>query len=79
MHKETQDEELPNETKLKWLGISSVEEIERTYDVSKVENWEKYMNYFVKYNRLILFDARLFHSYGDECDYRKFLVTINNK
>ena len=79
MHKETQDEELPNETKLKWLGLQSVEEIERTYDVSKIENWESYMNYFVKYNRVILFDARLFHSYGDESDCRKFLVTINSQ
>jgi hypothetical protein len=79
LHKETQDEELPNETKMKWLGINSIEEIERTYDVSKVENWESYMNYFVKYNRLILFDARLFHSYGDESDCRKFLVTINSQ
>ena len=78
MHKETQDEELPNETKLKWLGLQSVEEIERTYDVSKVENWESYMNYFVKYNRLILFDARLFHSYGDKSDCRKFNIEINN-
>jgi hypothetical protein len=77
MHKETEDEELPNDTKLKWLGIKSIEEIERTYDVSKVENWESYMNYFVKYNRLILFDARLFHSYGDECDCRKFVLELN--
>ena len=79
MHKETQDEELPNETKLKWLGLQSIEEIERTYDVSKAENWESYMNYFVKYNRLILFDARLFHSYGDVSDCRKFLITINSQ
>jgi len=78
MHKETQDEELPNETKLNWLGIKSVEEIEATYDVSKIENWESYMNYFVKYNRLILFDARLFHSYGDVSDCRKFMIEINN-
>lgn len=79
MHKETQDEELPNDTKLKWLGISSPEELERSYDISKVENWERYMNYFVKYNRLILFDAQMFHSYGDETDCRKFLVQINNQ
>jgi len=77
LHKESQDEELPNETKMNWLGISSIEEIERTYDVSKVENWERYMEYFVKYNRLILFDARLFHSYGDECDCRKFVLELN--
>lgn len=77
MHKETQDEELPNETKLNWLGIKSIEEIERTYDVSKRENWEAYMEYFVKYNRLILFDAKLFHSYGNECDCRKFNIGIN--
>jgi hypothetical protein len=79
MHKESQDEELPNETKMKWLGIRSIEEIERTYDVSKVENWERYMNYFVKYNRVILFDARLFHSYGDESDCRKFVIEINSQ
>ena len=77
MHKETQDEELPNETKMKWLGISSPEEIERTYDVFKKEDWERYMEYFVKYNRLILFDAQMFHSYGDESDCRKFNIEIN--
>jgi hypothetical protein len=79
LHKESQDEELPNETKMKWLGISSIEEIERTYDVNKVENWERYMEYFVKYNRLILFDARLFHSYGDESDCRKFVLELNSQ
>jgi hypothetical protein len=77
LHKESQDEELPNETKMKWLGISSIEEIEKCYNVSKIENWESYMNYFVKYNRLILFDARLFHSYGDESDCRKFVLELN--
>jgi len=77
LHKESQDEELPNETKMNWLGISSIEEIERTYDVSKIENWERYMEYFVKYNRLILFDAKLFHSYGDESDCRKFVLELN--
>jgi hypothetical protein len=77
LHKESQDEELPNETKMKWLGISSIEEIERTYDVSKLENWERYMEYFVKYNRLILFDAKLFHSYGNESDCRKFVLELN--
>ena len=78
MHKETQDEELPNETKLKWLGLQSVEEIEKCYDVSKVEDWERYMSYYIKYNRLILFDAKMFHSYGDESDCRKFNIEINN-
>jgi hypothetical protein len=76
MHKETQDEELPNQTKMKWMGLQSMEEVEKSYDVSKKENWESYMNYFVKYNRLILFDARLFHSYGNESDCRKFLIEI---
>jgi hypothetical protein len=79
MHKESQDEELPNETKMNWLGIKSIEEIEKCYDVNKKEDWERYMEYFVKYNRLILFDARLFHSYGDESDCRKFLVAINSQ
>jgi 5'(3')-deoxyribonucleotidase len=73
MHKETQDEELPNPTKMKWMGLHTIEEI----DVFKKETWERYMEYFVKYNRLILFDARMFHSYGDESDCRKFNVEIN--
>ena len=58
------------------MGLQSMEEVEKSYDVSKKENWESYMNYFVKYNRLILFDARLFHSYGNESDCRKFLIEI---
>lgn len=73
LHKETLDEEYPNETKMKWLGIKSMEEGYKFDD----ENYEKYMEYFVKYNRLILFDANLFYTDGDECDYRKFFVKIN--
>lgn len=74
MHKETLDEEYPNETKMKWLGIKSIKEGYKFDD----GNYEKYMEYFVKYNRLILFDANLFYSDGDESDFRKFYVTINN-
>jgi hypothetical protein len=73
LHKETLDEEYPNETKRKWLGIKSMKE---GYEFDE-ENYEKYMEYFVKYNRLILFDANLFHTYGEESDCRKFLVEIN--
>ena len=75
LHKETLDEEYPNETKMKWLGIQSMEE---GYEFDE-DNYEKYMEYFVKYNRLILFDAKLFYSDGDECDSRKFFVKINNQ
>lgn len=74
LHKETLEEEYPNETKMKWLGIKSMEE---GYKFDE-ENYEKYMSYFVKYNRLILFDAKLFYTDGDESDNRKFFVTINN-
>jgi hypothetical protein len=73
LHKETLDEEYPNETKMKWLGIKSMEEGYKFDD----ENYEKYMEYFVKYNRLILFDANLFYTDGDESDYRKFFVKLN--
>ena len=79
MHKETQDEEVPNETKMEWMGFKTVEEVEKSYDVSDKSLWKKYMEYFVKYNRLILFDAKLFHSYGEESDCRKFFVRINNQ
>jgi hypothetical protein len=73
LHKETLDEEYPNETKMKWLGIKSMEE---GYKFDE-ETYEKYMEYFVKYNRLILFDANLFYTDGDECDSRKFFVKLN--
>lgn len=78
LHKETLEEELPNETKMNWIGLKSIEEVEKSYDVTNENLWERYMQYFVKYNRLILFDSRLFHSYGEESDCRKFLVQINN-
>jgi len=74
LHKETLDEEYPNETKMKWLGIQSIEEGYKFDD----ENYEKYMEYFVKYNRLILFDANLFYADGEDSDCRKFWVKINN-
>lgn len=73
LHKETLDEEYPNETKRKWLGIKSIEE---GYKFDK-ENYEKYMEYFVKYNRLILFDSALFYTDGEESDDRKFFVELN--
>ena len=60
---------------MKWLGIKSMEE---GYKFDE-ENYEKYMEYFVKYNRLILFDAKLFYTDGDVSDCRKFFVTINNQ
>jgi hypothetical protein len=75
LHKETLDEEYPNETKMKWLGIQSMEE---GYKFDEKE-YEKYMEYFVKYNRLILFDANLFYTDGEEGDSRKFFVKINNQ
>jgi len=75
LHKETLDEEYPNETKMKWLGIKSMKEGYRFDE----ETYEKYMEYFVKYNRLILFDANLFYTDGEEDDTRKFFVKINNQ
>ena len=79
LHKETQDEEIPNHTKMKWMGLKTPEEVESSYDVSNKNLWDKYMEYFVKYNRIVLFDANLFHSYGDKSDCRKFFVRINNQ
>lgn len=79
IHKETQDEEIPNQNKMKWMGLKTPEEVERSYDVSDKTLWDKYMEYFVKYNRIVLFDANLFHSYGDKSDCRKFFVRINNQ
>ena len=78
LHKETLEEEYPNDTKRNWMGLKSIEEVNASYDFDDKSKWERHMEYFVKYNRLILFDAGLFHSYGEESDCRKFLVQINN-
>jgi hypothetical protein len=58
---------------MKWLGIKSMKE---GYKFDEKE-YEKYMEYFVKYNRLILFDANLFYTDGEEGDSRKFFVKLN--
>ena len=34
------------------------------FDVNNKEQWEEYTNLFVRYNRLVLFRADLWHSYG---------------
>ena len=41
-----------------------MEDILRCFDVNNQSYWKEYMNIYVKYNRMILFRADLWHSYG---------------
>ena len=41
-----------------------MDDILRCFDVNNQSYWKEYMNIYVKYNRMILFRADLWHSYG---------------
>ena len=63
-HKATRLESFPNESEMDIHGWQNMEDIMRTFDVNNNEQWEEYTNLFVRYNRLVLFRADLWHSYG---------------
>ena len=63
-HKVTRLESFPNESEMDIHGWQNMEDIMRTFDVNNKEQWEEYTNLFVRYNRLVLFRADLWHSYG---------------
>jgi hypothetical protein len=63
-HKATRLESFPNESEMDIYGLQHMEDIMRTFDVNNRDQWEEYTNLFVRYNRLVLFRANLWHSYG---------------
>lgn len=64
IHKKTNLDSFPNEYAMELYGWKTMEDLHKSFDVSNLNHWEEYMNIFVKYNRLILFKADLWHSYG---------------
>lgn len=64
-HIKTKLDYFPDDYTKELLGISSMEDIVKTFDVEIKEDWKKYSDIFVKYNRLVLFRANYWHSYGE--------------
>ncbi len=63
-HSKTQLETFPNDYAMSLYGLQTMEDLEKTFNVSNFNDWKEYMNIFVKYNRIVLFRANLWHSYG---------------
>jgi hypothetical protein len=64
IHSKTQLETFPNDYAKSLYGLQTIEDLQKTFDVSNPNDWKEYMNIFVKYNRLVLFRADHWHSYG---------------
>lgn len=64
VHKKTELESFPNDYVKSLFGLQTMEDLQKTFNVSDHDQWKQYMNIFVKYNRLILFRADTWHSYG---------------
>ena len=64
LHESTGLDCFPNEMACKVNGLQNMEDIQRCFDVNNQSYWKEYMNIYVKYNRMILFRADLWHSYG---------------
>jgi hypothetical protein len=64
LHETTGLDCFPNELACKVNGFQNMEDILRCFDGSNQSYWKEYLNIYVKYNRMILFRADLWHSYG---------------
>lgn len=78
IHKKTQLDSFPNDYAKSLYGLQTDEDIANTFDIFNFEDWKEYMNVFVKYNRLVLFCADYWHSYGGQINnsiiYQKILL-----
>ena len=68
IHKKTELDSFPNDYAMSLHGLQSIEDIRETFNIGNIEDWERYVNIFVRYNRLVLFRADLWHSYGSSCN-----------
>ena len=64
LHQSTGLDCFPNDMACKVNGLQNMEDISRCFDVNNKSFWKEYMNIYIKYNRMILFRADLWHSYG---------------
>ena len=77
IHKKTELDAFPNEYVRSLFGVQTIEDLNATFDSQNQNDWKEYMNVFVKYNRIILFRADLWHSYGqinNSIIYQKLLL-----
>ena len=54
----------PNDSAMQIHGWQTMEDLQRTFDIDNPDQWNEYTNLFVRYNRMVLFRANLWHSYG---------------
>lgn len=64
-HIKTKLDSFPDNYTQELLGFSSMEDITKSFNVENKDDWKKYSDIYVKYNRLILFRADYWHSYGN--------------
>jgi len=77
IHKKTELDAFPNEYVRSLFGFQTIEDINATFDAQNQNDWKEYINVFVKYNRIVLFRADLWHSYGqinNSIIYQKLLL-----
>lgn len=63
-HKKLGTDEFPNNGDAMINGWNRLEDIEKSINFKNKNEWVEYGNFFVKYNRLILFRSNLWHSFG---------------
>jgi hypothetical protein len=64
-HLKTGLDSFPDEYVRQLHGIQTDEDILSTFNIENREEWKEYSNVYVKYNRIVLFSADLWHSYGN--------------
>lgn len=75
VHKQTGLDHWPNDHEMKFYGWKNMYELKKgfcTVDGNDTNSWYKYSTIFMKYNRMVLFDSKLWHSnedsFGDNID-----------
>lgn len=68
IHEKTNLESFPDEYMMNLHGLQTIEDLKETFNTNNLEDWKDYTNIFVKYNRIVLFRADLWHSYSSSCN-----------
>lgn len=63
-HKKTRLDSFPNDYAMEINGWKTIEDLQKSFNITDPNEWEEYSNIFVKYNRMVLFKADYWHSYG---------------
>ena len=83
-HKVTKLDTFPDDYSMQLNGWQTMEDLTNCFDVCNLDDWSEYMNIFVKYNRMVLFRANHWHSYGsgfgtelnNSMMYQKILINV---